>query len=414
MIYSKYLAKGPYSDFYNESNTDQFYYQAPALDVKNMNLTLGMSVPLLSTRGTSSYQLYAGAIMATICQADQINQGLYDVLNFTGTINLAFQEYSSSGDFGQAAAIDLLKSNLYNSTTGIPLSDKNINNLAGFVGIFSDGRNRINSAATNGFELPFLNPGSLNQMDPSDDFAVVSQALNKTYFQVRSTIDYGILNAVLGLMSSYNWTIAASIYQNNVLGLISQQSIGIYESTYKSPIFTCNFIQSAKDLNSTTFYKNVCNCMTNINTLTVLNIWTDESVAYSIIRNMKQNCKAAEKFVFIVTVDSYVSPQEITENEEDFKSVFVFRPFGPLNFTSYINNCIKTGTTQAKSAIKTILIDAYREAFNCYEHSESTSTLPLCSNNIQNRPVPCICTGLEFDPRYNSYSVHNKTYNFLH
>lgn len=398
-----------FTDF---SNTGELFYQSPLLNIAKMNLTIGLSIPFYRERGAFDYESYSGLIIGAICQADQINQGLYDEVNFTGTINMAIQYYLSSDDLGQKATFDLLQSSIFNSTTNEPLSDNDFQ-IGGFIGTYSSGVNRVNSALLAGFAIPYMNPGSLNQISQSDNYAVVSTVENRTYFEVRSTKTYDIVDAVIGLMASYNWTIGTNVYQNNVLGLASQQAIQAYVCTNSVPIFTCETIISDENIDTSEFYTSLCDCMTKIDVLTVINLWTTQPVAYIIIKKMRQICSAADKFVFIVTGDNQPLPPAIFDNDTDFKSVLLFRPFGPLNFGSYLNNCIETGTPPAKSAIKSILADTLAKTFNCFEESESTASLPKCNDNIYNRPVPCICTGLEFDPRYNPYSVYD-TQTFIH
>ena len=41
----------------------------------------------------------------------------------------------------------------------------------------------------------------------------------------------------------------------------------------------------------------------------------------------------------------------------------------------------------------------WQQTFNCYRVvTEETGGLEPCNEDVYNREVPCLCTGLEFDP----------------
>lgn len=398
--------------FPSENVDNELYYIPPQLNVKNFNLTIGISSPLSKSRGTVDYQEFSGGIIAAICQADQINQKLYPAGNFIGTINLAVQDYTIEDAFGQNAAIQLILNNMYNKSSGGMASKDNIQNLAGYIGTVSSGRNRINADVSAGFALPMVNPGSLIQLDPANDFSIFPGAENRTFFSIRGTILYSNINAFTDLMKAYNWTIGANIFQNSISGLTSQQGIQTYSSLFSSPIFTCNSILTADDsLLDDTYFVDFCKCVGKINELNVIGLWAAPPISYEIIRKIKKNCGGADKFIFVVEGEVEVTnlDDNLYNDDVSFKASFIIKSYGPWNFTSYLDNCIETGSQQAKVAIKTLLEDVLKQSFNCYKNiPENLVDLLPCSNDVFNRAVPCLCTGFEFDPRYNPSSVMKK------
>lgn len=398
------------NDYYQ---INDIYYEAPRLNIEYTNLTLGMSVPINKTRGSFAYEVYVGSVVATICQADKINRKSYPNLNFSGLINLAIEDYIIQDNVGQYATLNLLKSNLYNKTNQQSISDKNISNLGGFIGILSSGRNRVNGEASAGFSMPLVNPGTLDQLDPVDNFAIYSKIENRTYFTMRDTIIYSNINVLVNLMKAYNWTIAANIYQNNVLGFTAQQAIQLYQSRQSIPIFTCNFIITFEEFSDPDFYIKFCSCMTSIDVLNVVSMWTVPPAAYLIIKRIKQNCSAAKNFVFIVVGESEPLPDEIAYDNESFRSVFVVRPYGQWNFSSFVEDCLENGSEAAKNAVETVLDNFFLQIFNCIRRlNEFFNDLPPCRKLIKDRTTPCVCTGLELDPRNNPISVRHNLYLF--
>lgn len=208
--------------------------------------------------------------MAAVCQADKLNQKLNTPINFTGIINFAIQNYSNYDQIGQYAALELQKNDLYFNENGDSLSNYNIDNFAGYMGLTSSGINRINAEVSAGFAMPFINPGTLDQLDPEDNFAIFSAVENRTLFSVRDSIVYSNNNVIIKLMKAYNLTLAANIYENNVLGQIGQQSIQVYQSLYSKPIFACNSILTNQILSDTEYYVNFCRYVDGINYLKVI------------------------------------------------------------------------------------------------------------------------------------------------
>lgn len=267
---------------------NSIFYKAPRLNIKFTNITLGMSIPLSRTKGSFSYQSYAGGVIAAVCQADQLNQKFYSTINFNGIINFAIQDYESDDPVGQYASFELLKNDLYYRETGYSLSKNNISNFASYIGSMSSGKNRINHGISAGYAMPFINPGTLNQFDPTDNFAIFSDVENRTMFSIRDTVVYSNINVIVNLMAAYNWTIAANIYENDVMGQSGQQSIENYQSKFSNPIFTCNSILTNNYLSDPEYYIKFCDCVDGINTLAVVNLFTSTQVGYEVILQLKK------------------------------------------------------------------------------------------------------------------------------
>lgn len=309
------LIHDSFCNFYQEN---KIFYQAPFLNINYTNVTFGMSVPLSKIRGSYAYQSYAGGLIATVCQADQLNQKLYSPINFNGIINFAAQDYNSADQQGQFATFSLLKNDLFNRTTGKSLSDENISNFAGFVGVSSAGRNRINLDISAGFLMPFVNPGTLDQIDSSDEYLIYSKVENRTVYSVRDTIIYSNINVIINLMRAHNWTIGSNIFQNNVLGQTGQQAIQTFQSQSLNPLFVCNSILTNNYIKDTEYYVNFCQCVTGINTLSVVNIFAVSQVAYEVILQLKNNCKQAKNFIFIIVGESQPLPPKVYQNPDNF------------------------------------------------------------------------------------------------
>jgi hypothetical protein len=386
-----------------EIEESEIFYQSPYLNIKFMNMTLGITSASIS----SSTASYAAGLVASICQADKLNRNAYPPINFTGIINLVIQEYGKDDPFGQNAAIKILSNSLYNKTTGASLSSDQIHNLAGFLGTISSGENRINADAGGGFSVPLINPGTLNQVNPNDRYAIFSKLEERTFFSVRDTILYSNLNVLLDLMKAYNWTIGANIYEDNTFGLGLEQQVEIFKSLYYSPIFTCSEIVGVDDLINQQFYVDYCRCMTNINKLNLISLWMSPILAYRFIRELKNNCKAAEDFVYVVTSESEPLPSAIYYDDTNFKSVFIIRPFGGLNFTSFLSECLETSSPQATTSMNRIVDELLLNSYKCYRNVEDTTDLEACTDDIFNRTSSaCTCTGAEFNPESNPYSVN--------
>jgi hypothetical protein len=385
-----------------EIEENEIVYKSPYFNIKFMNMTLGITSASINTSPSSS----AAGLVASICQADKFNRNAYPPINFTGIINLIVQEYGRDDPVGQNAAIKILSNSLYNRTTNASLSSDQIRNLAGFLGTISSGENRINAEAGGGFSVPFINPGTLNQINPNDQYAIFSEFEERTFFSIRDTILYSNLNVLLDLMSAYNWTIGANIYEDNTFGLGLEQEVEIFKSRYYSPIFTCSQVVGIDDLINQQFYVDYCRCMTNINKLNLLSLWMSPVVAYRFILAFKNNCKAAEDFIYVVTSESEPLPSTIYYDDTNFKSVFIIRPFGGLNFSSFLSECLETSSTQAKTSMNSIVDEVLLESYNCYRNVEDTTDLEACTGDIFNRTSSvCICTGSEFNPESNPYSV---------
>ena len=392
-------------EFISKKLESDLFYSPPSLNIKDLNITVGISTPLSKTRGSFDYELYVGGVIATICQADLINQKLYPPGNFNGTLNLAIQDYTFKDPLGQAAAMKLMLNDIFNISTGQRLSDNNINNFAGFVGVESTGKNRVNADLNAGFIVPFVSPGTLSQIDPVDDYSIFPKIENRTFFNVRETILYSNINVFIQLMNAYNWSIGANLFQNNVLGFDAQQGIQSYIEIKSKPIFTCNSILTLQDYFSKDFFVQYCDCISKVHDLNVIGIWAAPPVSYEIIRKMNKYCSKSKKFIYIVSGENVELPGGLSTSEE-FKGSFIIRSYGPWNFTSYLDSCLEVSTQTAKNAVENLLDDVLKQTYNCYRGvTEETGGLEPCNVDIYNRDVPCLCTGLEFDPRYNSYSV---------
>ena len=386
----------------------ELFYSPPSLNIKDVNITIGISTPLSKTRGSFDYEFYVGGIIATICQADSINQKLYPQGNFNGTINLAVQDYTFKDPLGQAAAMKLMFNDIFNKSTGQKLSNNDINNFAGFVGVESTGKNRINADVSAGFIVPFVSPGTLSQIDPVDNYSIFPESENRTFFNVRETILYSNINVFVQLMNAYNWSIGANLFQNNVLGFDAQQGIQTYIEIESKPIFTCNSIITLEDFFNKDFFVQYCSCISKIHDLNVIGIWATPPLSYEIIRKMNKYCSKSKDFIYVVSGENVELPDGLSSSEE-FKGSFIIRSYGPWNFTSYLDNCLETSTKTARKAVEALFEDVLKQTFNCYRVvTEETGDLDPCSVDVGNRPVPCLCTGLEFDPRYNTYSVRRK------
>ena len=398
--------------YVSEMLETELFYSPPSLNVKDFNITIGISTPLSKTRGTFDYELYAGGIIAAICQADFINQKLYPQGNFNGTINLAVQDYTFKDALGQYSSMKLMMNDIFNKSTGRSLSNNNINNFAGFVGVESTGKNRINADVNAGFIVPFVSPGTLSQIDPVDNYSIFPEIENRTFFTVRETVLYSNINVFIQLMNAYNWSIGANLFQNNILGFDAQQEIQTYIGRKSNPIFTCNSIMTLQNYIDKNFFVQYCNCINKISELNVIGIWAAPLIAYEIIKKMNKFCSKSKDFIYIVSDEDAVLPDKIA-NSDEFKGSFIIRSYGPWNFTSYLDNCLDTSTKTARKAVETLLDDVLKETYNCYRKiTEETGDLEECSVDVDKREVPCLCTGLEFDPRYNSYRVRKRSMDF--
>ena len=385
----------------------ELFYSPPSLNIKDLNITIGISTPLSKTRGSFDYELYVGGIIATICQADSINQKLYPQGNFNGTINLAIQDYTFKDPLGQGGAMRLMLNDIFNRSTGQRLSDNNITNLSGFIGVESTGKNRVNADVNAGFIVPFVSPGTLSQIDPVDNYSIFPEIENRTYFTVRETIMYSNINVFVQLMNAYNWTIGANLFQNNVLGFDAQQGIQTYIEIKSKPVFTCNSIITSQDFFDKNFFIQYCNCISKVHDLNVIGVWAAPPLAYEIIKQINKYCSKSKDFIYIVSGENVELPNELSTSEE-FKGSFIIRSYGPWNFTSYLDDCLEVSTETARKAVETLLDDVLQQTFNCYRVvTEETGGLEPCNEDVYNREVPCLCTGLEFDPRYNPYSVRS-------
>jgi hypothetical protein len=385
-------------DYVKES---EIFYQSPILNIKYMNMTLGITSAAIN----SSPYSYAGGQIAAICQADKLSRGAYPPINFTGLVNLIIQEFYSDDPVGQNSAIRTLSNSLYNKTTNTPLSSEGIENLAGFIGSISSGENRINAEASGGFALPFINPGTLNQVNPSDGIFIFTDAELRTFFSIRDTFEYSEIDVLINLMEAYNWTIGANLFENTAFGFTLQQQVQTYASENSSPIFTCNEIISLDNLVTDEFYTDYCNCMTNINKLNLLSLWMSPIFAYEFIKEFKKKCKAAENFIYVVTSESEPLPSGLYYDDTSFKSVFIIRPFGGLNFSSFLSECFETSSQSAINSMNLIKKELLLNNYFCVEPIGESSDLIECRDDIFNRTEICLCTGTEFDSKFNHYSV---------
>lgn len=385
------------------SNT--IYYQEPLLNVKFMNLTLAAIFPLIKFSSALSEVIDQTGIVAAICQADKLNRKQYSEINFNGIINIAVQDYELSDPIGQFATMSLFKNSLYNVTTKQQLPSNNIYNLAGFFGALESELNKIKAEISSGTGIPFVDPGTIDLVGSAFKTLLTFRSENKTYYQIRDTEVYDNVNVVINIMKAYNWTICGNIYQGDVVGLTAQQEIQNYASKFSSPIFTCNEILTDYDLTDDQFITNFCTCMNNIRTLTVINLWTDPLLAYSLIIKFKKKCSSASKYVFIMTGESKPLPQNVFTETEIFKTTLIIRSFGLQNFSAYVDECLATSSPQASTAVSSLVNDILLNSFNCYTSKDENSTLPLCPDSIYGRTQPCICSGNEFDTEFNAYSV---------
>jgi hypothetical protein len=384
------------------------YYKDTVLNLDNINMTLAASLPfnrtIINLFSNGEAELAAAMV---ICQADRLNQKLYPPIDFSGIINIAIQSYNEQDIDGQYSTVELYKNNLFNSTSNLPLSNYGIDNIAGFIGSTSSGINRINSAVVDGTLIPFLNTGTVDEVDLADKFYIPTTDQKYSFYSIRGTIQYSSLNVVLDLMNAYNWTICGNIYEDNTFGFAAQDLVQLYTANYTSPIFTCNIIFTAADKITETFISNVCNCMKNINTLRVLNLWTAATVGYEIIYAMKNGtCPIASEFVFIITGQTNQIPLEFNDKPEYFRTTLVIQPFGPWNVTEYFNDCLNIATPQAKSLVSNLINDNLRKSYKCVPESEQNGALlPECSKSNFERKDLCTCTGKEYDPELNPYAV---------
>lgn len=381
------------------------YYETPWFDLENMNLTLAASFPFersLRTPATASTAI--GAAIA-VCQADFINQKLYPEVNFNGTINIAIQSYGSDDSVGQYSTIKLLSNSLYNSTSGQALTSSEIFNIAGYFGVTSSGINRINSAALTGYAIPFINPGTIDQADVEDNFAISNYAEIRRFYDVRDTSLYTSFNVLLDLMSAYNWSICSNIFQDNMFGFAAQQYVQIYSTLNQNPIFTCNRIFTPNEKDNSDFVQEICNCWANIDILRIVSLWTDPITAFNLIREFRAKCKIAKNIIFIVSGVSEPLPSQIYYNTEDFKTTLIIRTFGPLNVTSYLSKCLQVSNPQARTVINELIDFNLEKQFNCFRKNDSNSYLPACPTSLFNRIEPCLCTGSEYNPEENPFAV---------
>lgn len=409
LLYANFIKSSISNDFEN-----YIYYKAPILDIDNINMTLAASFPINKGISIGTSDSYRVAASMAICQADKINQKLYPNVNFNGIINIAIQSYANEDSYGQFSTFKLLSNSLYNDITGEVLSPDGIFNLAGFFGTKSSGLNQINSDIFAGNIVPMLNPGTIDQANLENNFAIVSTTENRTFFSIRDTVVYTSFTAVLDLMKAYNWSISGNIYQDDIFGFAAEQYVQTFVYKFNDPVFACNRILTPKDranVNST-FLLDFCQCMKNIDVLKVVNLWLNPIVAYKLIKDMKEQCSAANDFVFIVTEESDPMPPQISEDPDSFKTTLILRPYGPLNVTQYFNECLETATPQAKTAVNTLLDMDLKDQFNCYRRNETNSDFPPCPSILIQRKEPCLCTGQEYNPEKNSFIV--RFLKFLH
>jgi len=332
------------------------YYSAPVFQMKNTNITLGSS--MRAGRQRQEKILNIGEILAVMCQAELINRKNASV-SIDGIINIAIQEYdvdsSSQGPF-----VSLLANNLYYADNGTKVNQAVNADLAGIFGISDFGTAKINSFASNFFDIPFVTAGSLSRNSPNNVFIGDFPAENRTFFQIQPTKLYNIFNAVLDILIHFNWTIVGNVYQSNAYGYRRQSNVMDYSGNNSSPIFTCNVVFEITEERTSNFeilISEFCACVDEISSVNVIVLWMETSTAQVIISEIRSYCPwTINKWTYIIADDN-LSPLSAVRNSDAFNYALLVRDNGPWPYQSFLQDCQEN----ARPRVANVFKDLYEE-----------------------------------------------------
>ena len=396
------------------SDSDKLlYYDPPRFDIKNTNVTFGGGL-FAADKKLSAPLIRLGETVATVCQADQINQKR-SKFSISGIINLVFQEYESEQSSGQGAIIDLIEENL-KGPESLKLNRKYRLNLTGLFGSSDYGRAKVNSLSSNSFGIPFVDAGDLAR-DENDNVLIGSNfEQNRTFFQILDSYQYNTFTAVLDVAAFFNWTLLGSVFEANSYGYNRQRDV-IYQSFQNStPNFACNYLfyprnldagMSSTDVSSLTDF---CHCIKEKNKLSVVILWMIASTSTVVIRDIREYCSGTESWTYLIADDFESSTPNVAQKSAQYlKNSLLLRNFGPWNFKAFLSNCLETASQEAKKFLLPIVDKLALYSYNCQLSSENG--LEECQGTWKDRKddsKPCHCTTQAFDE--DPYAVTTQMY----
>lgn len=351
----------------NNFLNNNLYYSPPSFDINFANVTLG-ATRFYNDGFVSGEALSLGESLSAICQAELINQNKSQ-FSINGIINLVFQDYKSIQSSGQAAIIALLSNSVNGNTTIDGLKPYNIS-LTGYFGISDFGTSKINSMVGGDFAIPFISAGDLARANPDNQFSANFPAQNRTFFQILDTSVYNIFSSVLQILNHFNWTLVGDVYQSNTFGYGKQSQVMDYSAQYSTPIFACNMIYYVdEDLNRNgniirESIELFCRCVNEKNKINVIVLWMSSTASVSFITILKDRCKEAKDWTFIVSND-FQSPADSVEAANNLKNSLLIRTNGPWDYLSFIQNCLANSSPQSLKTIEQILNDFLLGYYNC-------------------------------------------------
>jgi hypothetical protein len=367
---------------------ETIYYSAPKFSVKNTNVTFGVNRQQDQDYKNSLYAL--GGTLASVCQAQLINQKRANS-SIDGIMNLVIQDYASVLNSGQEATMRILENSLYFASNGSKMNQEMNVDLAGFIGASNFGTAKINSLSSGQFGVPYISAGNSILNDPDNQFSGRFPALNNSFYQILTSLNYSTFNAVIETLLYFNWTLVASIYGANSYGYTRQQQVQEYANFNSFPYFACNFIFSLKS--SFESIQKACTCVSEKSTINVFVLWMSSTEAIDLIRLARKACSGADKWTFIITYDVR-SVAGYTDTDE-FENSLLFRSFGPWGFNSFIHDCIENSTPALTDTLNELFYSYNEIAYRCV--SKASEGLDVCPPNIADRSEACLCTFEEFE-----------------
>ena len=354
--------------------------------------------------------------MATVCQADQINQKR-SPFYIDGILNLVLQEYKSEASSGQGAILGLIRENLKGEY--VDKLDQNRYNLTGLFGSSSYETASINSLSSSDLGIPFIDAGDLSNSYSNNFYSSskIAMASNRTLYQILDTYNYNTFSAVLDVADYFNWTLIGSIYEANSFGFDQQKNVIFQSYTDKNSTinFACNYLFYINEIKSgsgmitadVASLSDYCNCVKDKNILSVTILWMKLATAAIAIRNIRETCSGTESWTFLVAGDFEGGTTDSVQlSGEYLKNSLLIRNFGPWNFNSFLENCLETASPEAMKVILPLLDKFTLYAYNCQLSNQDG--LNECEGSLTDRKLndePCHCNTQVFvqDP----YSVKN-------
>ena len=376
----------------NETNFSQnefLIYRYPSQPVINPNFTIAAMFPV-NLNGTELDYVAASNLMTSICEIYKYNKGIGNY-SVKGTFNvIAYASYSLEESNAYILLREVLGQNLYysNSTTTTFGKIKNtpVNSVIRQSSLMSLG---LDLGIISGVGLPSIEY-VFNGIEDGFGNTVVRVPNSKSVagsVLISQASAYVITAYMFVVFKHYNWTLVGAVFSAGLIGFLGQDAFQNSATLDNRLTVACTGV--IDNPHSKTFSQdldNFCSCVSSINILNVIVIWTDPKMAVNTTKSIIS--KIGSKRKDLVFIYPGIADQNDLE-EIPISSIFFQKIIDTKNSTTDPLECSPQARTEMISVLGKANYDEITiKLGNCLL---SDPELPICDKGRAQGDYNCHC-----------------------